>query len=186
MASRRPVPHCSLVGPRAMHPVARWPHHQPGSGHFGACLQWQRSQRGRAELSEPQSQPAAGPLRLPALTVDRFKRLKGERARQVVSGGEGGAVQPAEPPTPSSSGLGGTMQYGTVKIAVVLAVRLACLASAQNTQPRKPALSGGDSSDRKNSPIQVPTGVILVRVRGPAQVILSLPCRKKVASRRGR
>jgi Gram-negative bacterial TonB protein C-terminal len=55
------------------------------------------------------------------------------------------------------------MHHGTVKIAAGFAVCLAYLASAQNTQPQKPALSGGDFSKTINPPTKVPTGVILVK-----------------------
>ena len=55
------------------------------------------------------------------------------------------------------------MHHGTMKIAAGLAVCLACLASAQNTQPQKPALSVDDSSNTTSPPTKVPTGVILVK-----------------------
>jgi hypothetical protein len=58
--------------------------------------------------------------------------------------------------------VGESMRHGTAKIAAALAVCLAGWASAQNTPPQKPALSGSDFSNTTN-PIQVPTGVILVK-----------------------
>jgi len=48
-------------------------------------------------------------------------------------------------------------------IATGFAVCLACLASAQNTQPQEPALSGAESSNTMNPPPKVPPGVILVK-----------------------
>jgi hypothetical protein len=57
----------------------------------------------------------------------------------------------------------GNMHHGIAKMAAGFAVCLACLASAQNTQPQKPALSGGEFSNTTNPPTKVPTGVILVK-----------------------
>lgn len=55
------------------------------------------------------------------------------------------------------------MRHGTVKIAAGVALYLACLVSAQNTQPQKPALNGGDFSTAMSPPTKVPTDVILVK-----------------------
>jgi hypothetical protein len=55
------------------------------------------------------------------------------------------------------------MHHGIMKITAGLAVCLACLASAQNTQSQQPALSGGDFSTTIDPPTKVPTGMILVK-----------------------
>jgi hypothetical protein len=57
---------------------------------------------------------------------------------------------------------GGNMHHGIMKIGAGFAVCLACLASAQNTQSQKPALSGGEFSTI-DPPTKVPTGAILVK-----------------------
>ena len=55
------------------------------------------------------------------------------------------------------------MNHGKMKVAMSVAACLAGLAAAQNTQPQRPALSGGDFSNTTNPPSKVPTGVILVK-----------------------
>jgi hypothetical protein len=47
-------------------------------------------------------------------------------------------------------------------------VYLGCLVTAQNTQPQKPALNGGDFSTALSQPTRVPTDVILVKGAWPS------------------